>query len=119
MAVSAPVFVQPLRNDRTAVGMVVVVDIVLDSSYAAGGEPFDPALVGLKEVWFADLVQKSPIADPTTPNYYQFQWDHTNNKIVAIINNNDGVADGPSIEAVATTNLSTFTVRARFYGLPA
>lgn len=116
MAVSAPSFVQPLANDRTNVGKVVVVDITLDSSYADDGESFDPTTLGFSEVWYANIVQKAPVG--TAAGLYVFQWDYTNKKIVAYWV--DTSVDGAALaEVTAATDLSAVTVRAFFYGLPA
>jgi hypothetical protein len=112
MALTDPDFVQPLANDRTNLGKIVVFDVTFDSSYSIGGEAFEPHSVGLSEVWFASIVQIAPVATTTLV----FRWDHTNNKIVAswVDTTTDGA---PLAEVVDTTSLATYTVRCFFYGL--
>jgi hypothetical protein len=116
MAVSVPVFVQPLAADHQNVAKVVIVDITLDSDYADGGEAFNPAQLGLAEVWFATIEQKLPsAADVGT---YVFQWDYDANKILVfwVDTSTDGavLAEVPS---GGTPDLSGVVVRARFEGL--
>lgn len=109
MAVSAPTFVLPLANDRTNVAKIVVVDITLDSSYATGGgEAFDIKQLGLSEVWFASIEQKAPV-----DHAYLYVWDYTNKKIVAF----NSAGDGDVFDEAGADDLSTYTVRAFFYGL--
>jgi hypothetical protein len=111
MAVSAPTFIQPLAGDETANGKFVVVDLTFDSSYPTGGEAFDVAQLGLSEVWFAVIDATAPSATS-----YQFRYDKVNGKIQAYWV--DTSVDGAALAEVAdTTDLSTVTVRALFYGL--
>lgn len=111
MAISAPTFIQPLANDRTGAGKIVVVDITLDSSYPAGGEAFGISQLGLTDIWFASIVQKAPV----NTTAYVFGWDNTNKKITAYWV--DTTTDGaPLAEVAADTDLSTVTVRCFFYG---
>lgn len=111
MAISAPTFIQPLANDRTGAGKVVVVDITLDASYAIGGEALNISQLGLTDIWFASIVQSVPINTTS----YVFGWDKTNKKIVAYWV--DTTTDGAALaEVTAETDLSAVTVRCFFYG---
>lgn len=112
MAISAPTFIQPLANDHTNVGKIVVVDVTLDSSYPTGGESFDPHQLGLSEVWFTSVVQTAPL---TTS--WIFRYNIATSKILAYCQS-DSDNDQPLEEVPNTTDLSTATVRLFFYGLP-
>jgi hypothetical protein len=117
MALSATKFIQPLANDRTDVGKIVVVEFTLDASYPNGGYAIDPHSLGLSEVWFCSIQQVGPTGPDQ--NSQIFEWDNTNSKIIV---KGGGVAGadnaGGIIEEVATGNsYATTVIRAFFYGL--
>lgn len=93
---------------------VRIVDITMDSSYATGGETLSAGDVGLKNVVYADVKQKT-----VGTTIRQFQYDIANGKILAFQDKDPasaGGADAPFPEVANATNLSTITVRGLFIG---
>jgi hypothetical protein len=88
-----------------------IVDVTFDSSYSAGGESILPSEVGLKKIYGAVILG---VKDTTSAGYH-IVWDYDSNKLIAMIGDSDGVADGPFVEA--SGNLTTVTVRVKFFGL--
>ena len=79
---------------------IVVCDIDFTNPYPTGGESLTPALVGMQQF---DLV----LASPDTG--YIFEFDYTNNLILAYYFDNDAVADGAAIQVANGTDLSGVT----------
>lgn len=71
-----------------------------DSSYPTGGEATTGISDLFAEVLYVNLSPKSG---------YTFEYDYTNNKILAYYADYDAVADGALIQVPNTTNLSTVT----------
>lgn len=110
MAISAPKFIQPLANDHTNVGKLVVVELTLDASYPTGGYAVDFHAYGLSEVWMAWAVQVAPSG--TTNQVFEY------NPVTAKIQSFGGAASGVALaETANATNLSTTVLRIAFYGL--
>lgn len=86
-------------NEVHSVGNLraTIFEVAFDNSYPTGGEALTAADLGLVTIEF---VLFEPAAG------YTFEYDHTNSKVIARHGNNDGVADGPSVEVPNTTDLS-------------
>jgi hypothetical protein len=83
--------------------------IAFDSSYPTGGEPLSTTDLGFKAQ--PSVVEIEPKAG------YVFEYDFTNQKILAYYGDNNNASDGPLIEVPNTTNLATVTgVRVRSVG---
>lgn len=108
MALSAPTFVQPLANDRTNVGKIVVADFTPDSSWDAGGEAIDLGQLGISEAWYVSAQLKGDL----TGNYV-FVWDYTNKKLLAY----KSAGAAAALAEASTSDLSAGVVRVFVYGL--
>ena len=89
-----------IKRGVTRSGKMVVADLDFDSSYPTGGEPLTPEDLGLSAIDFL-------IAEPAAG--YLFEYDHTNEKLIARHFDYDAVADGAAIQVPNTTNLSAVT----------
>jgi len=83
--------------------------IAFDTSYPTGGEAFSLADMGL-----AGGVLDFCMFEPESG--YIFEYDHTNNKVLAYYCDYDAVADGALIQVANTTDLSALT-DARFIAI--
>ena len=68
---------------------ILVWDVTLDASYAAGGWAIDVTSLGLTTIFHV-------VATPV--DGYTFEWDPTNGKLKALYCDYDAVADGVKIE---------------------
>lgn len=83
-----------------------VVNVTFDSSYPTGGEGFTPASVGFVSFTFVDIAPSDG---------YVYEFDYTNNKIIAYWV--DTTTDGAPMAQVAdTTDLSGAVTKARLEG---
>ena len=73
--------------------------ISLDNSYPTGGEAID---VSGNERF------DSMLLEPTSGGYI-LRWDAANQKVIALMGDNNNASDGPLIEVAATTDLSAVT----------
>jgi hypothetical protein len=79
-----------------------------DDSYPTGGEVFTPAGVGFVAFDRVDVAPK---------NGYVFQFDYTNNKILAYYGDYSESSDGPLVQVANTADLSGVTgVELTVYG---
>jgi hypothetical protein len=91
-----------------------IVDVLMDSSYATGGEALTAADLGLKQPLFVQAIQKT-----VGTTIRVFQYDLANSKILAFQQTDPaavGGADVPLKEVASTTDLSAITVRVRALG---
>jgi hypothetical protein len=79
----------------------VVADIAFDSSYPTGGESLTKTDLG-----FVTGVEFL-LAEPASG--YSFEYDHTNEKLIARYADYDAAADGALIQVPNTTDLSAVT----------
>lgn len=87
----------------------VELEVDFDASYPTGGESLTRGDIGFRRI---DSVEARGRAG------YTFEYDYANSKLLAYHGNNDGVADGPSVQVPDTTDLSAVTdVRVVVYGL--
>lgn len=87
---------------------MVLATVLMDSSYAAGGETVTPGDLGLTRITDAIV---SP-AKNATPLAIVGVWDQTNTKILAF--GQDGTTGGL---AQMTGDLSAYTFRVLFFGV--
>ena len=71
-----------------------------DASYPTGGEPLTPGDLGLRVV---NRLEASPKSG------FIFEYDKTNEKLLAYYADYDAVADGALIQVADTTDLSAVT----------
>lgn len=84
---------------------VALVTATFDSSYATGGEAFDPASYGIVGTPFMVLAEPRP----GTADTYVVRYDSANKKLMAFWV--DTTVDGAALAEVAsTTNLSALVV---------
>ena len=76
---------------------IYICDIDFDTSYPTGGEALAPATVGMQSF---DLVMVAPDAG------YVFEFDYTNNLLLAYWADNDAGSDTALVQVADTTNLS-------------
>lgn len=91
-----------------------IVDVLMDSSYATGGETLTASDLGLKTVLTASIQQKT-----VGTTIRVFQYDLANSKILAFQQKDPAAAGGADIalpEVANTTDLSTITVRVTAVG---
>lgn len=94
---------------RLGTGVMKVYTLAFDASYPTGGEAITLADIGYKGLYVAIVLPRLG---------YVFDYDYTNNKVLAYYSDYDAGADGALIEVPDTTNLSTVTgVRAIFFGV--
>ena len=77
-----------------------IVELAFDSSYPTGGEALTPATLGFQTI---DFVLVEPAGG------YTFEYDHTNQKVIARVGDNDAGADGPGAQVASEANLATVT----------
>jgi hypothetical protein len=75
--------------------------LTFDSSYPTGGEAITAANVGMNRA--IDRIHFNAASG------YVFEYDKTNQKVLAYYADNDGGADGALIQVANTTNLSAIT----------
>jgi hypothetical protein len=75
--------------------------IAFDSSYPTGGEPLTKGDLGFSAA--PTVVEIEPKSG------YVFEYDFTNEKILAYYGDNNNASDGPLIEVPNATNLATIT----------
>lgn len=85
------------------------VDATFDTSYAAGGEVFDPELVLTQ---FPVGLEYHIEAPPS--GGYLFEYDYVNKKLKVLV---EGDAAGPLVEVAGTTDLHTLTAKLRIQGI--
>jgi hypothetical protein len=101
LSVSAPYPAADVWGTRR----VAIVTVTFDSSYATGGEAFDPASYGIAGKPAAVIVAPRPL----TSSGYVVQYDRVNAKLMVLWV--DTTVDGAALAEVAnTTNLSTLVV---------
>ncbi len=78
---------------------VKLITLAFDSSYPTGGEalPAGNLKFGLQKVDFVNITNSSG---------YSFQYDYTNDKILAYYGDNNNASDGAQIQVPDTTDLS-------------
>jgi hypothetical protein len=81
-------------RDKTINRKIVYGTVVLDSSYATGGESITPASLGLGQIDFITF---------TNASGYRYEFDYTNNKIMSYTSG--------GTETTSTTDLSSITAR--------
>lgn len=99
------------KSGLTPTGRAVVADVTFDSSYPAGGEPYTPAMFGLRSI---DLMTAGHALGSSTTAYL-CGVDHTNSKLMLF--NSNGAAPAALLET-ATANQSATVVRVIAYELP-
>ena len=83
--------------------------VAFDSSYPTGGESFDNDDVALAKIDFVILEPNSG---------YVFEYDYTNEKIIAYYGDNDNTVDAALTQVANTTDLSGLTaVRGIAFGV--
>lgn len=100
------------RTGIAPTGRQVLADVTFDSSYPAGGEPYTPAMFGLRTIDFM-LVSGVALASSTTAN--ACYADHTNSKLMLFSSN--GAAPAALLET-STANQSATVVRVLAFELP-
>lgn len=75
--------------------------IAFDSSYATGGEALTYRDLGFS--------QRPDVVIVESKSGYVFEYDSTNEKLLARWGDNDNAADGPLVEVPAATNLAAIT----------
>lgn len=86
---------------------LVYVTIDFDASYPTGGEALTASDVGLDRI-DAVFVESGE---------YNFEYDPTNEKILAYWGDNNNASDGPLVEVADTTDLSAVSVNALVLGV--
>lgn len=81
-------------RDKQAQRKIVYGTVVLDSSYATGGESITPPELGLGQIDFITF---------TNTTGYKYEFDYTNNKIKSYTSG--------GTETTSTTDLSSVTAR--------
>ena len=99
--------ISDIKNDCTGEKRFVYATITFDTSYADGGEELVPGDVGMDHFDMVIVTQKSG---------YTFEYDYTNEKLLAYWYDYDGGADAVAIVVTATTNMSTVAARGMFIG---
>lgn len=80
---------------------VRLVEVDFDSSYPTGGESLTDTNCGLND----DSLYVLPFAK----DGYTFQYDRTNQKLLAYWGDNDNASDGPQVQVANTTSLAALT----------
>lgn len=82
--------------------------VAFDNNYPTGGEVLDPAAFGL------NVIEE---CSPSFAEGYVTQYDKATGKLLVFMGDNDGVADGPLVQANSTRDLSGLdTVRVKVRG---
>lgn len=81
---------------------VAMVTVTFDSSYAVGGEAFDPNLYGIVGVPFGVFISVRPFAADAS---YVVQYDKTNEKLM-VFEQSDSDNNVPLSEVETTVDLS-------------
>lgn len=79
---------------------VKLADCAFDSSYPTGGEALAPSALGMAR--FERVIAENKSG-------YLFEYDYTNEKLLAYYADNDGASDGALIQVADTTDLSAVT----------
>lgn len=93
--------VKPIFKTMVADRYMVLATVDFDSSYPTGGEALSDADLGLNDDNLEVLCFHR--------NGYWFQYDKTNQKLLAYYADNNNASDGPAIEVPDTTSLATLT----------
>lgn len=90
---------------------VIVADLTGDASYATGGYAITAAQLGIRKIYGAEMMGGNAVGLS-----YMVGYNTGTGKIQFFNPTNTTPSVGPATEVVATTNLTTATVRAVFIG---
>lgn len=93
--------VHPVLKTACADRYMVLATVDFDGSYPTGGESLSDADLGLNDDNLTVLCFHN--------SGYWFQYDATNQKLLAYYADNNNASDGPAIQVPDTTSLSALT----------